>query len=130
MAERQNRLAGARVLVVEDEFLIADDLVRALSRFGAEPIGPVGTITDALRALKKERPDAAILDLNLRGEVASGLVDKLAEDEVPCLIVSGYSERSFPDEFSHFPSLEKPVSYERVAEKLAQILEGARNPAD
>ena len=116
------------MLVVEDEYLIADDLVRALRKSGAEPVGPVGTVAEAQRLLEKERPDAAILDLHLRGESASGLVEQLAADQVPCLIVSGYSEQSFPDEFRHFPSLEKPVVYDRVTEKLAAAIAAAKPP--
>ena len=126
MAGRQTNLEGVRVLVVEDEYFIADDLVRALLKCGAEPIGPASTVAGARRLMAEGRLDAAILDLNLRGEIAFGLVELLANDHVPCLIVSGYSENSFPAEFSHFPSLEKPVVYEQVTEKLAQVLSAAR----
>lgn len=129
MAGKKSSLDGARILVVEDEFFIADDLVRALRKSGAKPVGPVGSAADARRLLKKERPDAAILDLNLRGEIASDLIEQLADERVPCLIVSGYSEQSFPEEFKHFPSFEKPVAYHRVTEKLAQILDGTNEAA-
>lgn len=129
MAEQQDSLAGVRVLVVEDEYLIADDLMRALRKAGAEPVGPAGTVAEARRLILEERPGAAILDLNLRGEMASGLVELLTGSNVPFLIVSGYGEQSFPTELSHFPSLEKPIAYDRVTEKLAQVLEaGGKTP--
>ena len=123
MTNRQNSLAGARVLVVEDEFLIADDLARALRRCGAEPVGPVGTISDAHRLITNELPDAAILDLNLHGVNAAELVEHLADNHVPCLIVSGYGERSFPQGLRAVASLEKPVSYDQVTKKLADVIQ-------
>jgi DNA-binding NtrC family response regulator len=122
MAEAKDRLSGVRVLVVEDEFLIADDLARALRKCGADPIGPVGTADEARKLIKKEPPDAAILDLNLHGEVATDLIEQLSSEKVPCLILSGYSVESFPGNFRETPSLEKPVAYERVTDELAKVL--------
>jgi DNA-binding response OmpR family regulator len=126
----ENRLAGTRVLVVEDEFLIADDLARALRQCGAELIGPAGTLADADRLIRSsEPPDAAILDLNLHGEDSAGLVEQLSERGIPCLILSGYSERSFPDRIRGLPKLEKPVPYDRVTRTLADIIESRVNVA-
>lgn len=125
MANRHGRLTGARVLVVEDEFFIADDLAKALRRSGAQPIGPVGTVEEARHLFEQERPDAVILDVNLRGEIPSTLVNRLAADRVPCLVVSGYGENSLPDAFRSLPRLEKPVVYDRVTEILAQLLDQA-----
>ena len=111
-------MTGARVLVVEDEFYIADELVRALRNSGAEPIGPVSNLQDARRVISEKRPDAAILDLNLRGEIASTLAKELEADGVPCLIVSGYGDDSMPEAVSGVPRLEKPISSASVISSL------------
>ena len=122
MAGREGRLAGVRVLVVEDEYFIADDMVRALRQCGAEPVGPVGSLADAEQLIAAERPDAVILDLNLRGEFAYRLIDQINEQGVPFLIVSGYSAQSVRDEFRDYPSLEKPVSEKKIVAALAKQL--------
>ena len=119
-------LEGCRVLVVEDEFYIADDLARALRQSGAHPLGPVGTVSQAERIIAEEQVDAAILDLNLRGEIAADFVNRLAARRLPCLIVSGYGGDAVPEDVSHFPRLEKPVGVSTVIERLAQELAPAR----
>lgn len=111
-------LSGARVLIVEDEFFIADDLARALRGAGGEPVGPVNTVEQAEQLLGRERLDAAIVDLNLRGEMASTFVERLA-GQVPCLIVSGYGEDGVPESLRGLPRLEKPVSPKAVLDCLA-----------
>ena len=115
-------LEGARVLVVEDEFFIADDIARGLRQKGAEPLGPVSTVRQAEQIVAAEQVDAAILDLNLRGECAADFVSRLAASRVPCLIVSGYGEDAVPELVSHLPRMEKPVSASRVLDRLAEEL--------
>ena len=111
-------LAGARVLILEDEFFLADDLARALRDAGGEPVGPVATIQQAEAIVAKERPDAAILDLNLRGEMASDFAERLAAADVPCVIVSGYGEGGLTESLTRFRRLEKPVEASAVMDAL------------
>lgn len=80
---------------------------------------------EARHLFEQERPDAVILDVNRSGEIPSMLVNRLAADRVPCLVVSGYGENSLPETFKSLPSLEKPVVYDRVTEILAQLLDQA-----
>lgn len=128
---RATSLQGARVLVLEDEFFIADDLARALREKGAEPVGPVSTVKEAEVIVAEGRLDAAILDLNLHGEMASDLVGRLLVAKVSCLIVSGYAEDALPQSVSYVPRLEKPVSPASVIECLAAELARAdRSRAD
>lgn len=115
-------LNGARVLILEDEFLLADDLARALREAGGEPVGPVATIEQAKELIARERPDA-ILDLNLRGEMASDFIRGLRATHLPCLIVSGYGEDARPASVSDVPRIEKPASPSLVIAALAAELE-------
>ena len=115
-------LDGVRVLILEDEFFLADDLARALRDAGAMPVGPVGTVRQAEKLMARERVDAAILDLNLRGEMASDFVERLAATDLPCLIVSGYASDGVPEAVSGVPRLEKPVSPPLVIDQLSAEL--------
>ena len=115
-------LAGVRVLILEDEFFLADDLARALRDAGGEPVGPVATIEQAVAIVENERLDAAILDLNLRGEMASDFAEHLAATELPCVIVSGYGEDSRPQSLTRLRRLEKPVGAPAVMEALVDEL--------
>jgi DNA-binding response OmpR family regulator len=115
-------LAGTRVLVVEDEYLIADDLSRALSEAGASIVGPVGTVEHADKAITAGQLDGAILDLNLRGDMAFSVAERLHAQSVPFVIVSGYGTNALPEQLRDWPSLEKPVSSAKVIDSLAREL--------
>jgi DNA-binding response OmpR family regulator len=115
-------LKDLKVLVVEDEFYLADDLARALCEAGAEAVGPVGSVEQAERILADESIDAAILDLNLGGILAGSLVERLSAEHVPCVIVSGYSEDAVPESLRGVPRLEKPVAVGTIISRLAEQL--------
>ena len=118
VAPRQSLLEGSRVLILEDEYFLADDLARTLRERGAEPVGPVGTVEEAERLIARERLDAAILDVNLHGEITCDFMRRVAATKLPCLIVSGYGEDSIPEAVSGVPRLEKPISPALVISSL------------
>ena len=113
-------LADVRVLVAEDEFFIADDLVKALRAAGATPVGPVSTTAEAEAVLQEGQVDAAILDMNLRGEIAIEAAIRVRTMMLPCLVVSGYSQAELPEAVTSLPRLEKPVDSNRVVEALVE----------
>ena len=115
-------IKGMRVLIVEDEFFIADDLARAIRNNGGSPVGPVSTICEAEDMVRRSPIDAAIVDLNLRGELASEFIKKLAATGRPCLIVSGYGEDAVPESVTAVSRLEKPVGPTVVIEALSREL--------
>jgi DNA-binding NtrC family response regulator len=115
-------IKGTRVLIVEDEFLIADDLARAIRSSGGSPVGPVSTIREAEDMIRRSPVDAAIIDLNLRGAMASEFINKLAATGRACLIVSGYGEEAIPESVSAISRLEKPVSPTEVVQALSREL--------
>lgn len=116
-------MKGKRVLVVEDEYMLADDLRRAFEDHGSTVLGPVGNVGDALNTIATgETIDAAVLDLNLGGERAFAVADALVARGVPLLIATGYSERDIPDRFAKIKRCEKPVDPDRVVEALARAI--------
>lgn len=119
-------LEGVRVLILEDEYLLADDLARALRAAGAHPIGPAKSVKHAEDLIVGESPDAAILDLNLHGETASDFIERLSASDVHCLIVSGYGADAVPQSIVEVPRLEKPVNAPIVVDALAAQLDIAR----
>src|SRR3954464_14730400 len=91
-------LTGLRVLVVEDELLIALDLGSILDRLGRVVLGPAPTVPEALRLPAADPPDAALLDMNLRGTRATpvALALALAGRGVPFAVVSAYGAAPEP----------------------------------
>jgi CheY-like chemotaxis protein len=118
-AEAIRPLSGRRVLIVEDEYFLADDLARSLARLGGEVVGPVPTREQALGLLSgPERIDLAVLDINLRGESAFPIADALAERGVPFLFATGYGQEAVPERFRHRPHWEKPFDPDDLARAL------------
>jgi DNA-binding NtrC family response regulator len=118
------RLTGRRVLVVEDEYLLASDLAAALERESAEVIGPVPSVAQAM-ALIAARPDIelALLDVNLGGELVYPVADALAERGVPFLLLTGYEANAIPSRYESVPRLEKPVRTANVMLAIGQAIE-------
>ena len=108
-------LAGRRILVVEDNLLIALTMARLFRTKGAEIIGPVGSVKDALALVNNyKRFDGAVLDVNLRGAAAYAIVDVLRGKSVPTVFVTGYDKASIDPRYADVPCLQKPVTVERL----------------
>ena len=124
-AQSQPSLSGRRVLVVEDEFFVADDLVQALVRLGAEVLGPVPTRDEALSLLAAAGPiDLAVLDINLEDEAVYPVADLLSEQGVPFLFATGYSRALVPAQYQHVPRWEKPFDPQTLVQALPKLLKG------
>ena len=114
-------LAGARVLVVEDEYYIADDLKRTLLGAGAEVLGPFSTLGKAYEALDAETFDCAVIDLNLHGESAVPIADRLSEEGKSFAIATGYGPASVPERFKEVPRIEKPFDPPALLQLVGQL---------
>src|SRR5215475_4946474 len=91
VSESLSPLTGWRVLVIEDEYFIADDIAHALASRGAEVIGPLADLADAKELLKHGKPiDAALLDINIRNEMIFPLARLLRSRNVPIVFATGY----------------------------------------
>jgi DNA-binding response OmpR family regulator len=120
-AERPPR--GPLVLVVEDEPLLAMDLELTLAQHGYRVLGPAGTVAEALRLLAGETPRAALLDLNLKGEMATPVAGRLRAMGVPFMLTTAYDPaRLTAAELAGAPSLGKPTSNRRLLTALAALL--------
>lgn len=116
-------LDGRHVLVVEDEFVIADDIATMLRECGAEVIGPAATLPTAVRlADQSERIDAAVLNINLQGVEVFPLARDLRQRGVPFLFLTGYGEELIPHEFAEIVKCHKPVGTGHVLDKLKELL--------
>jgi CheY-like chemotaxis protein len=120
-------LRHRRVLVVEDEYVMAQDLRQELEDAGAVVLGPVPTVADALDLLAYEaEPDAALLDVSLGGEMVFPVADVLRERGVPFMFATGYDQWSLPQAYTDVPRCEKPFDVERcIHTLLGQITEGS-----
>ncbi|HEV2503744.1 MAG TPA: response regulator [Mesorhizobium sp.] len=109
-------LAGANILIVEDEFVVANEIAGYFAELGAEILGPVATVEQA-RPLA-ERADAAVLDINLRGVPVFPIADRLAERGVPIVFFSAYDRNVIPPRLGHIASLVKPADRRQIIEQL------------
>jgi DNA-binding response OmpR family regulator len=80
-----------RVLIVEDQWHVANALRSLLEVEGMEVSGPAGKTADARRLADKHRPELAVVDINLKGEMAYSLIDDLHDRGVRVVVVSGYA---------------------------------------
>lgn len=116
-------ISGRRILVVEDEYLIASDLQLWLEDQEAEVLGPVPTVAAALALLEDEaRPDIAVLDINLGHEQVFPVADALQAAEVPFVFVTGYDARLIPTRYDDVPWCLKPLDRTRLLRTLAEVL--------
>ena len=113
-------LAGKRVLVVEDEMLIALQLEDMLADAGCIVVGPFARVADALAVAKAEIVDLALLDVNIAGEKSFPVAHVLEKRGVPFLFVTGYGQAALPHDRPDWEAVGKPFFPDQVAERLAQ----------
>jgi DNA-binding NtrC family response regulator len=114
-------LDGLSILVVEDSWQVGIALKDLLRSMGSTVVGPAASTADAERLLSEDRPDAVIVDINLRGgELAYGLIDRLHDQGIPIIVISGYE--NIPQAAGKVAAfLQKPIREEELAVTLAQI---------
>jgi PAS domain S-box-containing protein len=108
------RHLGGRVLVVEDEVLIAAMMRDLLLEAGCAVIGPFATVAEALAAADRDKIDSAILDINLAKELVYPVAEVLRARDIPFAFVTGYGQESIDPNYANVTILEKPVDRARL----------------
>ncbi len=107
-AEPDNGLANRRILVVEDEVLIAMQIEEILLDLGCVVVGAVGRLDAALELAADQALDAAILDVNILGGLVYPVAERLSARGIPFMLASGYSNWALPEPLRDLPRLMKP----------------------
>jgi PAS domain S-box-containing protein len=119
-------LAGNRILVVEDEAIVAMALTDLLHELGFEVVGPFGSLGEAANATGTADFDAAILDVNLDGQMIYRVADTLSKRGIPFVFVTGYGPESISSRFRHITVIQKPIEREKIEKMfLRPIANGA-----
>jgi DNA-binding response OmpR family regulator len=118
-----------RILLVEDELLIADLVETFVEDAGCEVVGPYGTVCEALEACQHVKADAAIVDLVLHGEFAYPVAEMLAKRGIPFGFASGREAAATSSEWLDRPYMGKPFFQEDVDRLLSLLLHGVREPS-
>lgn len=121
MVEDSSRHAGKRVLVVEDEVLLALSLEDHLRDHGWIVVGPYHDLATALAAADTEAFDCALLDVNLNGVMVFPLAENLIGRAIPFLFVTGYAPGNLPEHLRAVPRVAKPYEGAVLMQALAAI---------
>jgi CheY-like chemotaxis protein len=117
------------VLIVEDEAMVAMDLADCVGGAGFRVLGPVNTLTDAIKVATGGEFDAALLDANLRGQPVTEVAAVLTSRNIPYAFVTGYGREVISDAFHHVPLIAKPYAHDDlilVIRTLLRQIDGAR----
>lgn len=111
--------AHLRILVVEDDFLLAEDMKTELQKMGILVIGPAPSVAEALRLLDAALVvDGAILDIDLQGELSFPIADALRERAIPFVYATGQNPTTIPEAYQSVPCFAKPASVREVVKAV------------
>jgi CheY-like chemotaxis protein len=113
---------GCRILIVEDEFLIALFLQETLEDEGCRIVGPASRVSEAVLLVRQGGIDAAVLDAGLDGEPVTAVADALEAGNVPFVFHSGYGPEHLPPSHRHRPLLRKPCNPSDVVAALSEAI--------
>jgi CheY-like chemotaxis protein len=118
-----SELRGLKVLVVEDNYLVAELVCSLFEECGCETVGPAARVAPALSLIEEDGElDGAVLDINLGGEYCFPIAERLTERGVPFFFLTGYDDGQIvPPRFRHVPRLAKPFDNYKVQCVAAQI---------
>ncbi|MEZ0497416.1 response regulator [Sphingomonas sp. IW22] len=118
-------LTNCRILVVEDEFMVAHDLQLELEEAGAVILGPEASIRGALKRIDDEsRIDAVVLDINLEGKLSFVVADAMKAKQIPFIFASGYEDEALSSRYPNVINCRKPFVTRDLLESLIRCLNG------
>lgn len=123
-AMRTKGLAGVRVLVVEDNHMVAASLVEALNYAGATVVGTIANREDAIDfvEVRHQEIDIAMLDVDLSGVMSYPIADMLGRYDVPFIFTTGYDNTSMDAAYRDFPLCMKPFSFDSIVSTIRGVL--------
>ena len=122
MTEPDAKANKHRVLLVEDQMIVAIEVEDMLREFGCVVVGPVGTLKQALRLAERERLDAAVLDVSLDGETIFPVAEELQKRRIPFIFATGYAEHTLPEKWQRLPRLAKPFKRDQLKKLIGVFL--------
>jgi DNA-binding response OmpR family regulator len=111
-----------RVLIVEDEAVIASLIESTLAEAGYSVVGPVATVEQALESVKGRRCDAAVLDVRVNGREIYSVADALGDCGIPFVFVSGFAQEDMPPKYRSHPYVAKPFHPATILARLIKIM--------
>ena len=117
-------MAARRILIIEDEMMIAMMVEDFLADLGWDVVGVAGTLDRALAMVRDAVIDAAVLDVNLNGRDTFAAAEILSERHIPFVFATGYGVKGIADRFRAVPTLTKPYQRDELAAALRQAMEG------
>jgi DNA-binding response OmpR family regulator len=118
-------LVGRRILLVEDELLVAMLIEAVLEEQNCITVGPFSDLTSALEAAHREQVDGAVLDINLAGQMVFPVAEVLDARGVPFLLLSGYGAMALPPDRRHWPVCDKPFKTDELVATLSRVIAAA-----
>ena len=116
-------LRDRRILIVEDEYLIAINLQDGLENIGSVVLGPVPSVEKAIKKIESEpHIDAAVLDVNLGGALAYPVADMLVARKIPFVFISGYEDTALRNRYSQVKNCPKPYLFQAIEEALVEAM--------
>jgi DNA-binding response OmpR family regulator len=112
-----------RVLVLEDEYLIAQMIEDLLAEAGCQVVGTAARLADALALADPRRVDLVLLDVNIGGEMAFPLVERLERSGIPLVFLTGYGRSILPEAHAGHPVVSKPFSAQQLLQAIRQATE-------
>src|SRR5215831_14237462 len=122
LGKRRVSHAGRRVLIVEDEAMIAGLIEVILREVEWSVVGPVATLERALATIERERLDAALLDVRINGHDAFAAADVLMRRRIPFIFVSGFTRRQMPPAYQHCAYIAKPFTPDAILALLEEVV--------
>ena len=122
-------MTGKRILVIEDEFLVAIDIQSQLENAGVLQVEQSATEKDALKRIGDGGWDAAVVDANLNGRSIERVAAALIHNHIPFVVVTGYNRDSLPPELVHTPVLSKPLRGPHLVQELSRLFPDDVSPA-
>ena len=121
MGAMAHALDGRCVLIVEDQYLVADEMRRMIAGMGADVLGPVARSSAALELLDEAAVDLALLDINLGDQDAYPVAAELLRRMVPFVFATGCEPWVIPEAFQAVPRLDKPLTPRTLADAVQRL---------